>query len=78
VSRVVGRMVMHDVETHFEVPPGTVIEVGDTFEVVRGNGPREGSRMGTATVVALGDGGAPVLDVSLPDGVHRIDYGEGA
>jgi hypothetical protein len=37
--------------------------VGNTFEVIRGNGPREGDHMGTATVKAI-ENGAPVLIVA--------------
>jgi hypothetical protein len=38
--------------------------VGDTFEVIRGNGPREGDHMGTATVTAI-ENGEPALEVQL-------------
>jgi hypothetical protein len=50
-----------DREMHLEPDAGSVA-VGDTFEVVRGNGPREGDHMGTATVTGFEDG-SPVLDV---------------
>jgi len=36
---------MYDEESHFEVPEGRVLAVGDTFDVIRGNGPREGERL---------------------------------
>lgn len=59
-----GRLVMYDRETHLE-PHGDTIGVGDTFELIRGNGPREGDSMGTATVTGFEDDGSPVLDVSF-------------
>lgn len=43
-------------------------KVGDTFEVFRGNGPREGDYMGTAFVVSLDEDGNPVLEISLGGG----------
>jgi hypothetical protein len=58
-----GRLIVHDREMHLEVFEET-LAVGDTFEVVRGNGPREGDRMGTATVTGFEDG-APVLNVRI-------------
>ena len=56
-----GRLIVHDREAHLEADTDTVA-LGDTFEVIRGNGPREGEYMGTATVVGFESGG-PVLDV---------------
>jgi hypothetical protein len=50
--RPVGRMVMYDDETHLGTPDG-IIRVGDTFDVFRGSGPREGDRIGVATVTAI-------------------------
>lgn len=55
-----GRLVVHNREMHLDVYDP--LAVGDTFEVVRGNGPREGDYMGTATVTGIEDG-SPVLDV---------------
>jgi hypothetical protein len=55
-----GRLIAYDREMHLEVDATPA--VGDTFEVIRGNGPREGERMGTATVTSFEDG-APVLNV---------------
>jgi len=54
------RLVVFNREMHLDtrVP----LSVGDTVPVIRGNGPREGAHMGTATVTAVEDG-APVLDV---------------
>ena len=56
-----GRLIVHDREMHLDVPSRT-LAVGDTVEVVRGNGPREGDRMGSATVTGFEDG-SPVLSV---------------
>jgi hypothetical protein len=61
VGPYVGRLVMYDRETHL-VPFAELLLVGDTLEIVRGNGPREGDRMGTATVVRFEDG-VPVMDI---------------
>lgn len=57
-----GRLVVHDREMHLDVYDP--LTIGDTVEVIRGNGPREGDRMGTATVTGFEDG-EPVLDVRL-------------
>jgi hypothetical protein len=59
-----GRLVVHDRETHLE--PYTDLIVGDVLEVIRGNGPREGDRMGTATVSGFEDG-SPVLAVHFEE-----------
>jgi hypothetical protein len=48
---------------HLETDSDAVV-VGDLFEVVRGHGPREGDRMGTATVTGFEDG-SPVKDVRM-------------
>lgn len=61
-----GRLVAYNRETYLETY--TEPDVGDTFEVVRGNGPREGDHIGTATVIRLADDGGPVLDVRLDRG----------
>lgn len=63
-----GRLIAYDDELHLE-PHGDTLAVGDTLEMVRGNGPREGERMGTATITAFEDG-APVLLVK-PDEAER-------
>jgi hypothetical protein len=59
------RLIVHDREIHLYVddPP----QVGDTIEVIRGSGPREGDRMGVATVTAIEDG-APVLRIHFDEG----------
>jgi hypothetical protein len=41
------------------------LAVGDTVEVIRGNGSREGDRMGSAIVAGFDDDGSPILDVDL-------------
>jgi hypothetical protein len=56
-----GRLVMHDRETHLELDSEP--EIGDTVEVIRGNGPREGDYMGTATVTGFEADGSPILEV---------------
>jgi hypothetical protein len=61
-----GRVVVHDRETHVYVPGG--LRVGDRLGVFRGNGPREGARMGAATVAGFEDDGTPILVVRLDDG----------
>lgn len=66
MNRTDGRLVIHDRKIHLACDEPLV--VGDTIEVVRGNGPREGARMGVATVVAFDELGAPVLDVRLGAG----------
>lgn len=43
-----GRLVVYDREMHL-VEPSDGLAVGDTLEVVRGNGPREGDHMCIAT-----------------------------
>jgi hypothetical protein len=55
-----NRVYMHDDETHLDVHEP--LAVGDVIQVFRGNGPREGDRMGTATVTAIEDG-VPVLNI---------------
>ena len=55
-----ARLVIHDREMHLDVYEP--LAVGDTLEVIRGNGPREGDHMGTATVTSF-EYGEPVLIV---------------
>jgi hypothetical protein len=62
-----GRLIVHDREIHLDV--FEPLAVGDTFEVVRGNGPREGELMGTAIVTGFEDG-QPVLDVRFDEGAR--------
>jgi hypothetical protein len=57
---------MYNRETDMLVPPEHEIAVGDKLDVIRGNGPREGERMGTATIVGFDDDGACTLHF-LPD-----------
>lgn len=62
-----ARLVLYDREMHLDIY-GPVV-VGESFDVVRGNGIREGDRMGTATIVAIDDG-CPILDVRLDAGAR--------
>ena len=59
------RLVVYDNEVQLEVR-GVALVRGDTFEVIRGNGPQEGTHMGTATVIRFQKGG-PVLSVVFDD-----------
>lgn len=63
MSAYAGKLVMHDRETHLDVYGP--LAIGDIFEVIRGNGPREGDRMGIATVTGFEDNGSPTLDVDI-------------
>lgn len=56
-----ARLIVHDREMHLDVYDP--LAVGDTVEMIRGNGPREGDRIGTATVTGFEETGAPVLDL---------------
>lgn len=60
-TSISGRLIVHDRETHLE-PDTDTVTVGDTFEVIRGNGAREGGHLGFATVTGIEDDG-PVLDI---------------
>lgn len=57
-----GRVLFHNREIHLDVSGR--IEIGDSYPVIRGNGPREGDQMGTATVSAINPDGSPQLDLS--------------
>ena len=56
-----NQLIVHDREAHLVCY--APLEIGDTIDVVRGNGPREGDRMGTATVIEFDEDGTPVLKV---------------
>jgi len=71
MNRGDARLIVHDREMHLET--FTDLVVGDAVEVIRGNGPREGDRMGTATVTAF-ENGNPVLVVYF--GVDERQRGE--
>lgn len=47
-------VLLYDRET--QIHARVELAVGDTLEVVRGNGPREGMRAGTATITESEDG----------------------
>jgi hypothetical protein len=49
-------------ESHLEYEADVPLNVGDTFPAIRGNGPREGERVGTVTVTAVTEDG-PTLSV---------------
>ncbi len=63
-----GRLILHDREGHLYVDADTPLKVGDTVEVIRGNGPRECAHMGTATVAGFEENGSPILDVHFGNG----------
>ena len=69
-----AHLIVYDRESHLFVPEGDTLALGDTFEVYRGNGPREGERMGTATVTRFEDG-SPVLDVRFES--YRVNEATG-
>jgi hypothetical protein len=69
MSPALGRLIVHDPATHLE-PDVDAMAVGDVFDVIRGNGPREGECLGTATVTGFEADGSPVFDVRL-DGTER-------
>jgi hypothetical protein len=62
------KLIIYNRECHFDVKSGQVLTLGDKFEAVRGNGPREGDHMGTATVVGFDDEGGPELEVHIDGG----------
>jgi hypothetical protein len=74
-SGCVGWVVLYNDESHFVIPPGHTPAVGDRMEVVRGNGPREGDRMGVATIAAFEDG-TPVLRIDFDRAANDAPMGE--
>jgi hypothetical protein len=56
---------------HLDEYADAPLSVGDTVEVIRGNGPREGDHMGVATVTGFEDG-SPVLAVGF-GGVGEVE-----
>jgi hypothetical protein len=62
MSGHVGYLVLYNNEAHFMVPADHLLVVSDTFEMIRGNGPREGDVMGVATIIRFEDG-LPVIQV---------------
>lgn len=62
--RIVGRVVVFDRVIEAETDAAMLV-VGDTLDVVRGNGPREGERMGTAEIVDFDDDGNPVIEIQF-------------
>jgi hypothetical protein len=61
VNAHAGRIVIYDKETLL-VPFAGLLHVGDTLEIVRGNGRQQGDRMGTATIERFEDG-VPVMTI---------------
>ena len=70
MTEFAGRLIAYDDELHLEVPRRHTLAVGDRLEMIRGNGPREGEPMGTATVTAFEDG-LPVFVVHPGDAWRR-------
>jgi hypothetical protein len=60
-----ARAVVYNNETHLEVAPDRELTVGDVLPAYRGNGPREGERVGWAVVRGVNPGSAPELDLHL-------------
>ena len=58
-----GRLVVFDKESHLEIWDDII--VGDTFDVVRGNGLQEGELMGFATVTELSEDGPVEISIHL-------------
>jgi hypothetical protein len=65
-----GRLFVHDREMQLDVYGP--LAVGDSVDVIRGNGPREGEHMGSAIVTAIKNG-EPVLEVRFDGIVKRLD-----
>lgn len=63
-----GRLIVHDRVMHLEPALGVELAAGDTVEVIRGNGPREGDYMGSAIVTGFDDDGRPMLVVDFDNG----------
>jgi hypothetical protein len=59
-----GRLIVYDHEIH--LGPYRTLAAGGAVQVIRGNGPREGDRVGTATITSFEDG-SPILHVRLGD-----------
>jgi hypothetical protein len=55
-----GRLIVYDREMHLE--PRRRLVVGDTLEIIRGNGPRKGDSMGTA-ILTRSEDGTPMIDI---------------
>lgn len=63
------RLIVYGREMHLDVDEP--LAVGDTVKIVRGNGPREGERMGVATVTGFDENGAPTLTLTFDTGGGR-------
>lgn len=60
-----GRLLAYSDEMHLRAD--RPLTVGDKLKVVRGNGPREGEYMGTATVTGFDDDGGLTFDLHPGD-----------
>ena len=69
MTRRAERLIVHDREIHLDVYDP--LAVGDTLDVIRRNGPREGDHMGTATVTAFKDG-VPVFKLRFDGQVDAL------
>ena len=58
-----AKLLLFDQEIHLDTTEP--LSVGDTLEIFRGNGPREGDFMGTARVKGFDENGAPDLELSF-------------
>jgi hypothetical protein len=58
----VGWLVIFNRETDVMVPKDHVLAVGDRFEAIRGNGPREGNFMGIFALTAVDEDGGMRFD----------------
>lgn len=59
------RLIVYSNESHLEGDPTTALAVGDKFDAIRGNGPREGRRMGSATVTGFDADGNPTIELHI-------------
>jgi hypothetical protein len=50
---------------HLKVVVGYAFGLGEEIPVIRGDGPRESERMGTATVIGFEADGTPSLDIQI-------------
>lgn len=58
-------LTVYNREMHLDVNAGRALAVGETIPVIRGNGPREGERIGSATIAGFEHDGSPQLSVTF-------------
>jgi hypothetical protein len=63
MTEQVGRILIRDRQIHGE--PQRDFAIGDTFDVIRVDGPRKGDHMGTAVVTRVDEDGNPEITVHL-------------